>query len=465
MSDFWYELDRQGNVLLVHKQKDKPMQVTDLAGQVSRELKGEYLDRYELQQMVVPWARTDLLPTRSYRNRNRFMIEYTSRSKPSNEGWWYVPEQGRVLGYDKQTNLPIGSFGPRGFARPDQPAQDRFEGELAYFSLFYLSRAAPYLAFPTAAYTVDFRALTVRPLFVPRAPETVLWASRWEDESLKLSRVFVGTDTSIQVLDEAGSAVLSISREYDRKTYCITKVGRLENPERYWVWYEPAWYLGLESLETMPVHLVIYSRADGRVCSRQDVPPRPGGVRGVRPPQPIVEPTRTLAWLGLVTSPAEFAVLVGSMRGVESDVRRNDGSEVPLLLGFLYVTTQYFIPGIRWDLAAHSNLVLGYGTLMLLSAILCGLVCFLLGRRFAFARATSLGWALVGLLFGPFGLLLMLALQEWPAKVTCPGCRKFRVVTRQTCEHCGVPQAVPAPDGTEIFEDTSTTLEAALTSG
>lgn len=91
----------------------------------------------------------------------------------------------------------------------------------------------------------------------------------------------------------------------------------------------------------------------------------------------------------------------------------------------------------------------------LLSAAACALICFLLARRYAFSHARRIGWALGGLLFGWVGLQLMLAVQEWPARVVCPGCRKRRVVSRDTCAHCGAPHAAPAPDGTEIFETTA----------
>jgi hypothetical protein len=56
----------------------------------------------------------------------------------------------------------------------------------------------------------------------------------------------------------------------------------------------------------------------------------------------------------------------------------------------------------------------------------------------------------------------MLAVQQWPARVTCPACRRPRVVTRDTCEHCGAAQALPAPDGTEIFEPDEATPHVAL---
>ena len=56
----------------------------------------------------------------------------------------------------------------------------------------------------------------------------------------------------------------------------------------------------------------------------------------------------------------------------------------------------------------------------------------------------------------------MLALLDWPAQVACPKCRKLRVVTRDTCEHCGAPHAAPAPDGTEIFESVAATSQPVI---
>jgi hypothetical protein len=107
---------------------------------------------------------------------------------------------------------------------------------------------------------------------------------------------------------------------------------------------------------------------------------------------------------------------------------------------------------VRWYAPAHPRLVYGFLALMLVAAIICAIVCLLLARRHAFSPARSAAWALVGFLFGWVGLALMLALQEWPARIVCPKCGKLRVVTRDTCEHCGAPHAVPEPDGTEVFE-------------
>src|SRR5579883_292877 len=447
-SQYYQRLDHQGRVLLIHEEERKLQSITDLEGQVPPQLQGERLDYYTVRETVAPWAWGGWTKTRSYRNTNGSLVKYGNETKPGNEEWWYVPAQGRLLGYDKHSKLLIGSFGPDGFATPDEQPQGRFEGEIYHISRDYLSRASFYLAFPGGVYTVDFRKRILRTLFVPKAGETVLWANRWENEKQKQSLAIVGTDQGIHVLDPSGARLLSIPLAFDRTSYQIHRVGRLENARRYWVWYEPAWHLPLGELETMPAYVVEYDSAGREIAPRKIVPPRPGGAREFTPPAPLVEASSAHVWFGLLTAPAEAAVLRGTMNALESEVRENNGSKMELLLPFLLTLTQHFLPGVRWLLSAHPGLVFGNAVLMLLAAGISALLCFVLTRRYAFSRWHCIGWALCGLLWGPMGLLLLLALQEWPARIPCPQCSKLRVVTSDTCEHCGAPHALPAPDGT-----------------
>ena len=457
-----YRIDHQGRVLFVHQENGRRPSVTDLEGQIPQELQGQRLDYYTLKEIVAPWAWGGWTKTRSYRHTRESLVKYANETKPGNEEWWYVPAQGRLLGYDKHTKRLIGSFGPDGFAAPDEQPRARFEGEIYHVSRDYLSRASAYLTFPGGVYTVDFRHRTLRTLFVPSAGESVLWASRWEDENQKQSLAFVGTDQAIHVLDQTGTEVLSAPLALDHESYRIRSVGRLEEPRRYWVWYEPVWYQGLDSLETMPAYVVEYDSSGREIAPRKSVPPRPGSPREFTPPAPLVEPSAAHVWFGLGTAPVEAAVLKGTMYALQSEVRENAGSEMALLLPFLFTMTQFFLPGVRWLPGAHAGLVFGNVALMLLAAGASALGCYLLTRRHAFSRWHCLGWALYGVLWGPVGLLLLLALQEWPARIPCPKCGKLRVVTRETCEHCGAPHARPAPDGTEIFEPTAPAPEAAL---
>src|SRR5262249_40964106 len=136
--------------------------------------------------------------TRSYRNRGRFLVEFGNDSKPGHEKWSYVPDQGRLSGYDKYTKQFVGSFGPEGFCPPNEQPRERFQGELlSGFSVFYLSWAEDYLVFADRVEAVDFRKRTVRTAFVAPAGETVLWASRLRHENPEVKLTGVATDRSV----------------------------------------------------------------------------------------------------------------------------------------------------------------------------------------------------------------------------------------------------------------------------
>jgi hypothetical protein len=103
-----------------------------------------------------------------------------------------------------------------------------------------------------------------------------------------------------------------------------------------------------------------------------------------------------------------------------------------------------------------------YLALMMLSAAASALACFQLTRRYALGRAASIGWVLIGCLFGLVGLLLMLSVHEWPSRIPCPKCGKLRVVTRATCKHCAAAHTGPAGDETEIMEPSAPQSAAVL---
>jgi hypothetical protein len=457
----YYRVDRQGQVLLV-KEENGHLSLTDLQGNVPPEIENVPLDAHELGEITSPWARAGWPRTRSYRNNSGAVLKYGNDTQAGSEWWWYVPSQRRLLGYDKPTNRSLGSFGPDGFVGPDQQPGERFPEGLIYSSRGFDAWVDNYLVFPSAVYKVDFRKRSVHSVFVPPQGETVRWASRWQDEKRKLILALVGTDKSIHVVEEAGPRILSLPLAQDLDDYQVGSLGRLEDPTRYWVWYEPAWHLPLDTLETKPAYVVMYDSSGQEICPRQRVAPRPGFARDIKPRAPLAEASAAHAWFGLLTPPAEAALLVGTTEHLLSEVRASKGAETELMFQILVVSTQHFLPGVRWDPRAHASLMFGWGALMLGSAVVFGLGCYLLARGSAFSRARCIGWAMLGFFFGWVGLVLMLASQEWPARIACPKCRKPRVVTRDTCEHCGAPHTAPSLDGTEIFESTAPALHAAL---
>jgi hypothetical protein len=460
-STYGCRLDLQGQLLVVHF-TDNAVIVTDLEGRTSPELASVRQDDYHaLEEMSAPVLYGARPKLRSYRNWNRFQIEHRNPTRPGNEDWFFVPDESRLLGYDRQTKRLVGSFGPDGFVPAGGQPKERFSGIPHHASNFPKAFTPDYLAFPSAVYRIDFHKRTIQTLFVPAAGETVLWADRLRIEKDNLSLAFVGTDKSFHVVDETGSEVFSTALATDLENYQVKRIGRLEDPLRYWVWYEPMCYLGLDLLEKMPAYIVEYSPS-GSEIARTAVPPRPGGARWIGPRDAFNEPSFSSGLGGLITPPAEAAILVGTTRSLSSYAEANRDTEYVLPLRFLLFTTQFFIPGVRWNPSTHPGLVFAFLALMSLSSMICALACFILARRLSFSRAGVISWTLMGFFFGWVGAVLMLALLEWPARVECPKCKLWRVVSRDVCEHCGAAHAVPLPDGTEIFESRTTNPSAVL---
>jgi hypothetical protein len=451
--EYEYRLDRQGRVLVLPwKNGVGPTEpLTDLDGQVPDDLRGRRVDRNLIDDIEAPLAAGAGWPKeRSYRNAGRFYVEYENDSKPGREEWFYVPDEGRVLGYDAAYHQFLGSFGPDGFAPVGQPPGDRFHGELHFNTRLWDAAPVSYLTFPGGVYVVDFSRRTVRALFTPPEGETVLWASRWRDRREGGSLVVVSTDRSVHVLTAAGAPVVSVARAFDPAEYRLRSVGRLEAPERYVFWYGPPSFQGPDDYGKTPSHL-LECDAGGRELAHR-----------VLPPLPEVEPSSAEALFGLATPPAEATALVGTSRYLRWEARSAGGTHEPMLLQLLENWMESFLTLALWRTDTGSGLFLGFSALSLLSAAACALVCFLMAGRYAFSGARRVGWALCGLLFGWVGLVLMLALQEWPARVRCPSCGRRRLVDRERCEHCGAPHVPPAPDGTEIFEEIAATPQAAL---
>jgi hypothetical protein len=446
----YYTLDREGRVLVVRWRPGDIQSVTDLDGRRPEALQGKQLDSSAIREVEAPASAPFWPKYQSYRSSGRFSVRCRNESSSGDERWFYVPEEGLLRGYDGLSKRLIGSCGPDGFVPADREPRELFHGEAYHGTFLYEAGSAYFLSLPGGVYALDFARHTIRTLFAPPEGQTVLACARWKDDREKWSRAFVLTDKSVHVLDEAGTPLLSAPLAYDRENQGRVSVAQLEAPRRFAVWYEPSWYLWAEDGKTMPSYLVEYDAA-GREVARRTVPPRP-----------LNAAPAGLALFGLATPPVEAAVVAAATRESVAAARRKQGLEVQPAAFFVAVPTQLFIPGAGPDMNATGDVIVAYRALILLSALACAVVCFLLSRRHAFSGARRVGWALCGLLFGPPGLLLMLALQDWPARVACPSCRRPRAVTRDTCEHRGAAHAPPAPDGTEVFEPDAAAPHVAL---
>jgi hypothetical protein len=423
---------------------------TDLNGQAT-DLKGKRF--WYANATLLEW------PTQwGYRHNGRFYVQCRNSSTPGNEKWYFDHAHGRLLGFDAYHHQLLGSFGPYGFKPAGEKPGERFQGELRYVANKSQYMTSDFLIFPGGVYGVDFGGRSIRMFFTPAEGETVITARRWFDERDNRTLVVVSTDRSFHVITEKGSPVVSMPRAFGPGKHGPIFVGRFENPERYFIWYQLRYWLREpEEYRTEPSYLLEYDGA-GRELARRAVPPFP------YPAASYAE-----ALFGLVTPMTEAATLVGASQYVRSAERSKGSIHKPSLLSY-FESFQYYIPGtstlattISPSAQPPSGLIPSYIALILLSAAASALGCFLLARRYAFSLARRIGWALCGFFFGWVGFVLMLVLQEWPTRVVCPLCRRLRVVTRDTCEHCGALHAAPVVDGTEIFEAAAAAPIVALT--
>src|SRR5258708_26679337 len=75
-----------------------------------------------------------------------------------------------------------------------------------------------------------------------------------------------------------------------------------------------------------------------------------------------------------------------------------------------------------------------WGRITLISLLLALLLSVVpgwwLGTRYNQSLGARVGWAVFLFLTGVPGLLAFLAVQEWPAREMCPGCKRLRAVGR-----------------------------------
>lgn len=466
----FYQINRDGQVLIVEQLADERMRVRDLAGRELEEFRTK--DVREAQIKLGEWRSPSILTTsiawnsngRSYRTIGRYLVRMSNQPVPPGEGWCYAPGLGLLVGYDFVNGKRIGSIGPDGFAADGEMPRSRFRGVLDYSPVL---TNPDYLVFPGGVYAVDFEQRHARLRYAPAVGEIVLGAQDWRDEmqrfqssrddksirgvetnyhrrtSTQPERTVVGTSQAISILDSQGNKEAVFPVAYDSRQYMML-LYRLENPERYLVYYAPSYFLGLIARESMPSQLVEYA-SDGRELSRRTLPALPWQ-----------KPLRHQPWFGALTSPAEAVILLGSVKRllfkterdpqvVETKFQKSVLEEFYRILPFpLELADGLKNPGVQlYVLGLAFNAGLGV------------IGCFWLSRRLAIGGSDRALWIAGGLVFGVVGAFLLASVREWPARVACPQCRQLRLVTRDLCEHCGAQHPAPTPDGTEIFAATA----------
>lgn len=356
-------------------------------------------------------------PLRTYYRRPygalRTYLKYDPKTR-----WFYIPETGRIAGYDKASRRYIGSIGPNGFAEPGQEKSDRFIGMQMLGP--GRERDNDLFAVSSGVYEINLARRTVRPMYIPepgtsiRSLKTVPEDSHWRDT--KPEGYTIAVDSMIYVFDADWQMQATLLPDYGPPGYLYVRILKLDPPGTYGLLYEPMFQHFGEKAFDMQQSLVIHG-SDSQIISRAELPH-------------AINEWSPLHWSegleGLIFPPGPFVT-----------------QQVIHRIKYPYLS--------RYRVPRQAAQVTMYACITTVG-VLCLLANLFLARRHALQRTRRVLWAGLGLLIGPVAVVLMLCLLPRTTRLRCESCGKARLVNRFDCEHCGTTFAPPPPDGTEIFD-------------
>jgi hypothetical protein len=310
---------------------------------------------------------------------------------------WYWTRQGYLAGYEGRTHRFTGRLGPHGIIKDKLNTDEGFLRPR--FAGHQISPRT--LATSKTDYELDLRNRVARPIFTASADDRIAGTRDVSD-----SATIVLTKQSIQMVDTQGKLLCQFSHDPQYREPSSIAVFPLEGRDQFVLWIYPSRLQSQNLAGKIPRQMVRIS--EGNVGPKIELEPPD-------PPRPDDE--RIDDALSFFVSP-----------------------EFPFVKPLLFRLALSHVP-IQWKLVK----------IAFVSALMCAVAGWLIGRRYRFGIQAQMGWVLFHLLTGFPGLLAFLCVREWPARESCPACKKPRVVDRERCEHCGANFSPPEKTGREIF--------------
>lgn len=414
----YYQVDRDGNVVRITQtigNGERGWSFADPSGRPLPQYDGmDPDDPANRNQFVkfnahlvdprsIPWPLTVIYTNASYRSPTPGVVPLKSVAPAGVRLRFsavYDVPRGIIELFDPVSQVQVGAVGPAGFSPGATPPAQRFDG--TPLNLF-LQRGSHVLAFDSVVYHIELDQRRVRPAYTAAAGDPIISAA--EVGAAPNVHVLVATRQGIHLIGPDGQTRFSVPWQHDPATHNF-------------------------DAEMLPSnhHLVVrtYSNpgVEPHVYEVAEYSPQGAMARRAAPP-PLTDPR----------SPKRVETMIF---GAMFPVAARPLCRSWILDDVLDVRTEEFARG--------------FGAFMWGSAALCAVVTLLIGRRCAFGMPKTIGWSVANLLLGPAGIVVMLGLNDWPAREACPACGRTRPVPRRLCPHCQAPLP-PAPrDDREIFD-------------
>ncbi len=397
----YYQMTTDGAVIRFSNLAGGDVELTDLAGQPLIDPKtGRKADAKSVQQRIaVPMHTSVAVSDRVERSvlwGYARPARYFQPVRIQDKALWYLTADGRLVAFHGITRQPTGEIRPH-------DSTDGFQRANGYYNPSFQPSEMPIvLATTKAAYTVNLVTRESRPVFTVDEGDRILGLSQNPGyvNLMTSNQVMVATRRSIQLLNLDGNAIFKIPYDPAPTQYPTINTFFLTSSVPYAVRLDPGYRLNQESGGGLPIK-VKRINADGTLRETVELPNLPAP-----------EAVRTGEQFLLAALPPVFFVSLNAA-----------GVTPPEILPLRATTAAAF-----------------------------ALIGVALARRNRCTWAATLAWAMFHLMFGLAGMLTFFALQERPASVICPACRRRRDVDREQCEHCEAMFAPPPRNGIEIFE-------------
>jgi len=349
---------------------------------------------------------------RHYRQASAYVMPFQWGARTNaGERWYYIPDAGYLVGYyshEDETPRNLGYINARGWsARP--PTAGRFHSTPATMQ----RSMAPAIIEDGGVIAVDLLSRTVRNVFFSPAGEKCLSAARvgrnnddWTHGDQLWS---ITTDAAAYLLRESPGIAqpeLLLRRPHLGTRYPQVMIGATGDFSRFAFLYSPRWD------DRQTPNLFLRLNRDNSELVNTTLPQLPQPASWARP-----------KWMDSVEACCipPIAVL--------ADACWNHGP------------TRYHV----WTIA---------------SAVLGAAIAIWLLRRYSERRGWIVFWATICAILGVGGVLLLLAVRDWPPRIVCPACQRRTVASRFACQWCHQPYPRPNPGDIAIFDAVPAALPA-----
>lgn len=419
-----YRVTKEGDIVNVVQKSGEDPKILDSNGKeipLSRDQRLRY--SRELRQ---PWRFRlkpyDEIPV-GYRSHNDY---FAQGSEIDGTHWYYSYKKRLLEGYDGDSREIIGWMDLNGYheAGESETSASAFPPGLPVNAI--QGEFPNCFVFGNKLYYADYIGLKVYSVMETASSSDfqaveILWDENYYAPAEKVS-IAVGLKDGITVYNATGGTpVCHLPYEHDPAKYEIS-ITATPVSRRIIVQYSPKFDDQVASGYTLPEYYYRYA-PDGKP-EKQWVLPYVGSHRETRPPMAYAWEVLTPTWHNIYRLATAW---IGGKMGInESALDWND------ILHWWSVTR------VEWLIA-------------FLAGIPCAIVAVIKARPYQLRTGETIFWAVFVLLGGVTGLLVFLALKEWPARIPCPVCKNPRMVDHDECEHCHAGWQPPQHDGTEIL--------------